>query len=90
MKRTDVKIRIRQFINTNFSLAGRQLGVIDNESLFASGVVDSLGVLELVTFIENEFTIMVADEDLLAENFETIERMVAFVHAKETGQVLVA
>jgi acyl carrier protein len=90
MNHTDVKMRIRQFVNTNFSLTGRQLALADSESLFASGIVDSLGVLDLVTFIENEFSIAVTDEDLLAENFETIERMVTFVCTKEINQVMVA
>ena len=87
MNHTDVKKQIRQFISTNFPLAGRQTSVTDSESLFASGVVDSLGVLDLVTFVEDAFGIIVADEDLLAANFETIEQLAAFVHTKQTQPI---
>lgn len=87
MPQSHVKIRIRQFITTNFPLARQQINLTDTESLFTSGIVDSLGVLDLVTFIEDEFGVIVADEDLLAENFETIEHMEAFVQAKQTQKI---
>ena len=76
MNQSDIKTRIRQFVKTTF--AAKQNTLTDDESLFASGIVDSLGILELVTFIENEFGILVADEDLVAENFESIHNHSAY------------
>ncbi len=90
MNHTDIKMDIRQYIITIFPLAGRQTSVTNSESLFASGIVDSFGVLDLVTFIEDKFGVIVADEDLLADNFETIERVAAFVQAIQTHPVLVS
>ena len=88
MQNTNVKARIRQFINANFPLTRQQAALTDDASLLNSGLVDSLGVLDLVTFIENEFGVMVADEDLAAENFETIGQIAVFVHMKQTQKVL--
>ena len=90
MNYIDIKMAIRHYITTHFPLAGRQTSVADSESLFASGIVDSLGVLDLVTFIEDAFGVIVADEDLLADNFETIDQVAAFVQAKQRHPVLVS
>ncbi|MCX6043816.1 MAG: acyl carrier protein [Chloroflexi bacterium] len=87
MSQPNIKVQIRQFVAKNFPLARQQANLLDTDSLFNSGIVDSLGVLDLVTFIEDEFGVIVADEDLLAENFETIEQMEAFVQAKQGQKI---
>ncbi len=87
MSSSNVKAQIRQFITKNFPLARQQANFTDTDSLFNSGIVDSLGVLDLVTLIEDEFGVIVADEDLLAKNFETIEHMATFVQAKQAQKV---
>ena len=48
-------------------------------SLFLSGVLDSFSLVDLVTVIETEFGIRVADSDLRPENFDTIRRVEAFI-----------
>jgi acyl carrier protein len=69
---------IRQFILKKFPLARKQQ-LQDSDALLESGMLDSQGVLEVVTFVEETFSIIVADEDLVPENFQTIERIAAFV-----------
>ena len=71
----------RTFITTRFPVA-RRSAFRDDDSLLESGIIDSLGVLDLVTFIESEFKVNVVDEDLIPENFQTIDRMTAFVERK--------
>jgi len=48
-------------------------------------MLDSQGVLEVLTFIEKRYSIMASDEDLVAENFQTIDRIAAFVRSKTGG-----
>ena len=88
MNYQNISVRIRQFIQTTFPWARNQSTLADHDSLFSSGIVDSLGVLDLVTYLENEFGVIVADEDLLAENFESIDRMAEFVTLKQQDKVL--
>ena len=83
----DVGMRIRQFILKQFPLARKQSSSEDESSLLESGIIDSLGVLDLVSFLEKEFEITICEEDLLADNFETIARMTAFVQSKGNGQL---
>ena len=75
---TDAVLRIRQFVLQKFPLAKRR-NVTDHDNLLESGIIDSLGVLELVTFMQREFSVTVDDEDLTPENFQNIECMARFV-----------
>ena len=71
-------LRIREFVLEKFPLA-RKRKVANDDNLLESGIIDSLGVLELVEFLQREFAIAVADEDLTPENFRNIECMARFV-----------
>jgi len=54
-----------------------------DEDLLASDILDSLGIMELVAFLEEKEGIHVADEDLTPENFQSVESIVAFVDRKK-------
>ncbi|HWO42208.1 MAG TPA: acyl carrier protein [Candidatus Eisenbacteria bacterium] len=76
-----IEEQLRAFIKRKFpSMRSRELTA--GEALLANGIIDSLGVLDLVAFIEESFGISVSDEDLVPENFETIERLTAFVESR--------
>jgi acyl carrier protein len=70
--------RIRKFVLQTFPLARRR-NVTDSADLLESGVIDSLGILDLVTFLQQEFAVSVDDDDLTPENFKSIECMAQFV-----------
>lgn len=75
---------VRSFIQENFVLAGgnaaAELGV--DQSLSELGLIDSTGVLELITFLEQSFSISVGDEETVPENLDSIRKIVAFVGRK--------
>jgi len=74
--------KIRQFVIQRFPLA--QQRALDNEQdLLQTGVIDSLGILELVNFLAEEFGVVVADDELLPENFSSIRRLAVFVERKQ-------
>ena len=77
--------RIRSYVVENF-LLGDDGGLSSSESLFESGVLDSTGVLELVGFLEEQFEIEVANEDLVPENLDSIASIAAFVDRKLDGR----
>ncbi|MBT2163180.1 acyl carrier protein [Zobellia barbeyronii] len=53
-----------------------------NEDLLGSGLVDSLGMVQLVLFIENEANIKVAPEDMTIENFMTVNHILKYIARK--------
>lgn len=73
--------RIAKFILDRFPLA-RERRIGNNEPLLETGVIDSLGVLDVVAYLESEFGISIDDEELIPENFQSIERLTVFVAAK--------
>jgi acyl carrier protein len=75
---------IRAYVVENF-LLGDEAGFDSSESLLAAGVIDSTGVLELVTFLEESFNIRIDDEDMVPENLDRIPDIVRFVERKLAG-----
>jgi acyl carrier protein len=78
---TRMNERVRQVVMEKFPLAKKR-GLKDSDELLESGIVDSLGILDLVAFLESEFGLTVGDEDLLPENFRSIERIAEFANQK--------
>ncbi len=77
----DVRQTVTRFIYQNFYVAdGQQIG--GAESLLERGIIDSTGVLEVIGFLEERFGITVDDSDMLPENLDTIDGIVAFVARK--------
>lgn len=76
-----LKDKIRQFIVENF-LFGNDNGLKDDTSFLDEGIIDSTGILELVSFLEEEFSISVEDEDLIPENLDSIMNVVAYLKRK--------
>ena len=73
---------IRQFVVDNF-LVGDDSEELDNDgSLLDLGIIDSTGVLELVSFVEEQFEFEVEDQDVVPENFDTVNCIVAYVQRK--------
>jgi acyl carrier protein len=76
-----VSARLNVFVVQKFPLArNRRIGIDD--ALIEGGIVDSLGVLTLIGFIEAEFHVSIADDDLLPDNFRTIRRLSELVLTK--------
>ncbi len=84
MSEQSVTARIRGFLLARFPLA-RIRGLSEEERLLENGILDSLGVLDLVAYLENEFAIAIQDEDLLPEHFATLRCVTAFVEHKQNG-----
>lgn len=72
---------IKQFIVDNF-LFGDSDKVANDTPLFEKGIIDSTGVLELVAFIEDNFNVTVADDELVQDNFSCLNAIDNFLQSK--------
>jgi acyl carrier protein len=79
---TEILARVRAFVASNFYLPD-PAALADDASLLDHGVIDSTGVLELVTFVEDTFAIAVADDDMVPANFDSLAAIAAFVARKQ-------
>ncbi len=73
---------IREFVIENF-LFGDDTGLTDTTSFRDEGIVDSTGVLELVAFLETQFSISVEGSEYVPDNLDSIEKIAAFVARKQ-------
>jgi acyl carrier protein len=73
---------LRQFIVSNFMLGEDDTALGDDASFLELGIVDSTGVLELVSFLEQRYAIKVDDEDLVPENLDSIHNLLGFLERK--------
>jgi len=75
--------KIHSFLLRKFPAAKKQR--LDmNVPLLQSGIIDSLGVLDIVAYIEQTFAISVSDEELSPDNFSTISALASFVLKKQS------
>jgi acyl carrier protein len=78
----DIKKKINTFIINNFLLGVGSNNLNDDDSLLEKGIIDSTGVLELVSFVEETFNIKVEDEELMPDNLDSISKVTAFITKK--------
>jgi acyl carrier protein len=78
---SDVRRKVRAFIVENF-LFGNEDGLKDDTSFLDEGIIDSTGILEMVSYLEEEFGIHVEDEELIPENLNSINNVVAYLEKK--------
>jgi len=75
---------VRKFISESF-LFSEDEDFQDNDSLLENGIIDSTGVLELVTFLEQTFGIKVDDEEIVPENLDSLCNIACYVARKLSG-----
>ncbi len=85
MQKTEIDREIRNFLATQF-LSGHAEKLSDNGSLLGD-VIDSTGVIELVSYLQERFAITVEDEDVNPANLESLNTLVAYVERKLSGSV---
>lgn len=83
---TDViKATVRGFIVDNFLFGTEDGSLTDDASFLETGIIDSTGILELITFVEKTFEITIADDEMLPENLDSLDQISAFVLRKRGG-----
>lgn len=78
----DTKETLRAFVVENF-LYGKHEGLDDDTSFLDSGIIDSTGILELVSFLEDKFSLRVEDEELVPDNLDSINKVLQFLQRKQ-------
>ncbi len=85
MTSNNVRGKIHEFIRTNFIFDDKRL-LDDEESLIRNGIVDSTGILELINYLEEAFGVTFDDDELVAENFDSVDKIAAFLAKKQIGE----
>ena len=79
----DTRNAVKDFIIRNF-LFGDESGLTsDSVSLLDSGIMDSIGVMELVSFLELDMKLEVPDTDLVPENLDSVDNLVGYITRRQ-------
>lgn len=83
----DLANEIRNFIVDNFLYGDTTVPLGEDDSLLQKGLIDSTGILEVVSFIEEKFGIGVEDDDLIPDNLDSIGAIAKYVMRKQGVKV---
>jgi acyl carrier protein len=81
---TEIEQEIRSFLTEKF-LFGRSEALTDDIPLLGN-VIDSQGVIELIVFLQERFSVTVDDEEVTTDTFATLKTTVAFIEKKLRGK----
>lgn len=78
----DIETGIRKFLAENILFSPEGYGHADDASFLGEGIIDSVGVMELVEFVSGRFGVTVNPEDITPDNFDSVTKLAAFVRSK--------
>lgn len=84
-EQTRVREKIRAYLDENFLYMMPNFVLDDDDRLLERGVVDSMGIVEMLTFLEDQFGVKAADEEISEANLGSVRAIVQFVTAKLAG-----
>ncbi len=77
-----IKKKIREYIAENLIFSRNGYPYADTTSFLEEGIVDSMGIMDLVTFVEENFDFEVEDQDLTPENFDSVAQLAGYIQRK--------
>lgn len=75
----DTRASIRRFIGDTFFVED----FADGDSFLQEGVIDSTGMLELVAFVEEQFSVKLEDAELIPQNLDSLDNLCRFLETKQ-------
>jgi len=79
----NIEKQLRNYILENFLFTDDQSVLKNDDSFLEKGIIDSTGILELIYFIEDEYTFKVGDEEMIPENLDSVNNIVNFITQKQ-------
>ncbi len=81
-KATAIEKELRSFVIDNFLFGQAEETLSNRDSFLEKGLIDSMGILTLVEFVRDKYSFVVEDEELVPENWDSVQRIVTFVERK--------
>lgn len=77
--------KIRDYLSRSFLFSEQGFEYEDDASFLEQGIIDSYGFIELLHWVEEEFSISVADDELVPDNFDSVRNLTSFILGKVSG-----
>ncbi|NTU74628.1 MAG: acyl carrier protein [Anaerolineaceae bacterium] len=78
----DIVHTLHEYIAQNLLFSEDGFHYDDDASFLGEGIIDSVGVMEMVTFIGQEFGISVLDREIIPENFDSVNKLTQYIRSK--------
>jgi len=78
----EISHQLKQFIKAELLSSMDFIDLKDSDPLLTSGIIDSLGIVKILAFIKENFGINIEDEEIVPDNFQTIESIVSLIRKK--------
>jgi acyl carrier protein len=78
----DITEELKKFLISEFGADFNKDSIGPDENLLMQGVIDSMGIIKLVSFMENKFGIKIDNEDIVPDNFQTLKSLTEFIEKK--------
>lgn len=85
MDTSETQEQVRNFVVENLLLGEEEESFSNSQSFLDSGLIDSTGILEIISFLEDEYDITIQDDEMIPENLDSVERIVAFLQKRKSG-----
>ena len=79
----EINVQIREFIAQNLLFSDNGFQYDDDDSFLQEGIVDSVGVMDLVSFVEENFKVAVDDQEIVPNNFDSVNKVAQYVRSKQ-------
>jgi len=83
----EINVQIRDFIAQNLLFSDNGYQYDDDDSFLQEGIVDSVGVMDLVSFVEDNFNVEVDDQEIVPDNFDSVNKLAQYVRGKQAVAV---
>ena len=78
----EIESQIREYVAQNLLFSDNGFKYADDDSFMEEGIVDSVGALELVLFVEETFGVAVEDPEITPDNFDSVKKLANFIRSK--------
>lgn len=81
----NIKTQIKQYLAQDILFSDRGFGYDDDASFLEQGILDSIGFMELVGYVEKAFGIKVGPEEVVPENFDSVNKLARYISTKQAS-----
>ena len=82
LEMSGVKNALRKLILEDYLFTDDESALSDNTSFLEEGILDSMGILEIIMFLDDNFDVKVADDEMVPENLDSIANLMAYIQRK--------
>ena len=79
----ETNAKIREYIAKNLLFSDNGFAYDDDASFLEEGIVDSLGIMELVMFVEETFKVTIEDHEITPDNFDSVNKLAQYIQNKQ-------